>query len=150
MKVPDTHSSGLRARARWGGYGLLFLSSRIAEVMRVAWEIPVLIVARAAPKKCAGDFAEVLAKMDPLSAGLRANARSEGYGRLFLSSGLAVSARVSWDTPVLSVARAAPKKSAVCFCSSPGKNGPSECRIEDKRAFGRSRAAVFGEQIRCN
>jgi len=144
MKVPDTHSSGLRARARWGGYGLLFLSSRIAEVMRVAWEIPVLIVARAAPKKCAGDFAEVLAKMDPLSAGLRANARSEGYGRLFLSSGLAVSARVSWDTPVLSVARAAPKKSAVC------ENGPSECRIEDKRAFGRSRAAVFGERIRCN
>jgi len=49
---------------------------------RVAWETPVL-------------FAEVLVKTDPLSEGLRANARLEGYGRLFLSSRFAVSARVA-------------------------------------------------------
>jgi len=35
-------------------------------------------------------FAQVLAKTDPLSAGLRANARSEGHGQLFLASGFTV------------------------------------------------------------
>ena len=35
-------------------------------------------------------FAQVLAKTDPLSAGLRTNARSEGHGQLFLASGFTV------------------------------------------------------------
>ena len=42
------------------------------------------------PKKSAACFRQVLAKTDPLSAGLRANARSEGHGQLFSASGFAV------------------------------------------------------------
>jgi len=42
------------------------------------------------PKKAQCAFAQVLAKSDPLSAGLRANARSKGCRHLFLASGFAV------------------------------------------------------------
>jgi len=42
------------------------------------------------PKNVRCAFAQVLAKTDPLSAGLRANACSEGHGQQFSASGFAV------------------------------------------------------------
>ena len=59
---------------------------------QVVWETPVLIVARAAPKKSACAFTQVLAKTDPLSDGLGACVRSEGQGQLFSASGFVVAA----------------------------------------------------------
>ena len=56
---------------------------------RVAWETPECC-ASSTQKNARCAFAQVLAKTDPLSAGLRTNARSEGHGQLFSASGFAV------------------------------------------------------------
>ena len=92
--LSNTLSAGLRARARSEGYGWLFLSSGLALTDASSLgELRFGCCTSGTKKNAVCAFTRVLAKTDPLSAGLRARVRWEGHGQLFLASGFAVTTR---------------------------------------------------------
>ena len=87
-------SAGLRACARLEGYLWLFLSSGFAVTDgSTSVELCFGRCASGTKKNAACAFTQVLAKTDPLSAGLRARVRWESHRQLFLASGFAVTTR---------------------------------------------------------
>ena len=97
MRVPilrDSLSAGLRARAHSEGYGWLFLLSGLALTDASSLgELRFGCCASGTKKNAVCAFTRVLAKTDPLSAGLRARVRWEGHRQLFSASGFAVTTR---------------------------------------------------------
>ncbi len=97
MRVPilrDSLSAGLRARARSEGYGWLFSSSGLALTDASSLgELRFGCCASGTKKNAVCAFTRVLAKTDPLSAGLRARVRWEGHQKLFSASRFAVTTR---------------------------------------------------------
>ena len=88
-RVPDALSAGLRARARSEGYGRLFLSSGFAVTDgRSSVQLRFGCCASGTKRNAVCAFMRVLAKTEPLSAGLRARVRWDGHGQLFSASGI--------------------------------------------------------------